>query len=99
MTSDLKYYLSQLSNSADQPVIDLPLTRQMVYQTSETADKTIGARVRITAISRHPAQMYESISCLVLFLILLWYWSKYKINLPEGRIFGIFMILLWSLRF
>jgi prolipoprotein diacylglyceryltransferase len=32
-------------------------------------------------------------------VFLFWYWSRYKINLPEGRIFGIFMIILWSLRF
>jgi prolipoprotein diacylglyceryltransferase len=26
-------------------------------------------------------------------------WNKDKVNLPEGRIFGVFMIVLWSLRF
>lgn len=99
INNDLKYFLIQLSGSADQPVVDQPITSQMVYQISETSDKTLGARVRINAISRHPAQLYESISCFLLFAGLLWYWSKYKINLPEGRIFGIFMIVLWGLRF
>ncbi len=57
------------------------------------------AKISFVGISRHPAQLYESISCLLLFALLLWYWSKHKLNLPEGRIFGVFLIALWTLRF
>ena len=67
-----------------------------------TAEETPGvfvAKIHTLGIVRHPAQLYEAISCLLLFSFLLWYWSKYKNNLPEGRIFGFFMIILWSLRF
>ncbi|MCA4900436.1 MAG: prolipoprotein diacylglyceryl transferase, partial [Cytophagales bacterium] len=35
----------------------------------------------------------------LLFLFFWWYWSKQKNNLPEGRIFGWFMVILWGLRF
>jgi prolipoprotein diacylglyceryl transferase len=51
------------------------------------------------AISRYPAQLYESLSCVLLFIALFLIWHKHKENLPPGRIFGIFMIILWSLRF
>jgi phosphatidylglycerol---prolipoprotein diacylglyceryl transferase len=57
------------------------------------------ARININGIRRHPAQLYESFSCVLLFLFLFSIWNKYKINLPEGRIFGLFMVILWSLRF
>ena len=57
------------------------------------------ARIQTFGIARHPAQLYEAISCVALFLFLLFIWWKHKINLPEGRIFGYFMIILWSLRF
>lgn len=57
------------------------------------------ARVHLIGIARHPAQLYESISCLILFVFLFWYWNKYKNALPEGRLFGIFMTILWGLRF
>lgn len=57
------------------------------------------AQLDIMGISRHPAQLYESISCVFLFLLLYYIWNKHKQNLPEGRIFGLFMIILWSLRF
>lgn len=57
------------------------------------------ARIEINGIRRHPAQLYESISCLLLFIFLFALWNKYKINLPEGRIFGWFLVILWTLRF
>ncbi|MBL7844843.1 MAG: prolipoprotein diacylglyceryl transferase [Cyclobacteriaceae bacterium] len=57
------------------------------------------AVVHTNAIARHPAQLYESISCLLLFILLYWMWNRQKENLPAGRIFGTFMIILWTLRF
>ena len=49
-------------------------------------------------VARHPTQLYESFSYLVLFFIL-WrlYWKTDK-KLKEGYLFGIFMIGLWALR-
>lgn len=48
---------------------------------------------------RHPAQLYESF-CYVLVFLTLWfiYWKtdkKYK----EGYLFGLFLVLLWTVRF
>ena len=57
------------------------------------------ARIDINGTRRHPAQLYESFSSALLFVLLFAIWNKYKINLPEGRIFGLFMIILWGLRF
>jgi len=48
---------------------------------------------------RHPAQLYESAGYVVVFL-LLWYlyWKTEKRNLL-GYLFGLFLVLLWSIRF
>jgi prolipoprotein diacylglyceryl transferase len=48
--------------------------------------------------ARHPAQLYEAISCVFLFLFLFWLWGKTKEKTPEGRLFGIFVVVLFSLR-
>ncbi len=50
-------------------------------------------------VPRHPTQLYEAFSYLILFVIL-WrvYWKTDK-KLKEGYLFGLFMIGLWSLRF
>lgn len=50
-------------------------------------------------IPRHPTQLYEAFSYLILFFIL---WRLYwKTNKKEqlGYLFGLFMVGLWSLRF
>jgi phosphatidylglycerol:prolipoprotein diacylglycerol transferase len=69
------------------------------YLTAEEKPGVMVAKIHTLGIARHPAQLYESISCIVLFAFLFWYWTRYKENLPEGRIFGLFMIILWGLRF
>jgi phosphatidylglycerol---prolipoprotein diacylglyceryl transferase len=50
-------------------------------------------------VPRHPAQLYESISCLVLFCILYFLYLKWKGNTPEGSLTGIFFIWIFGLRF
>lgn len=50
-------------------------------------------------IPRHPAQLYESISSLLLFFLLAFLYSRYKANTPHGMLFGIFMIWIFTLRF
>ncbi|MDQ6478476.1 prolipoprotein diacylglyceryl transferase [Dyadobacter sp. LHD-138] len=50
-------------------------------------------------IPRHPAQLYESISCFVLFFILLGLWNKFKEKTPRGLLVGIFFVWVFTLRF
>ena len=48
---------------------------------------------------RYPAQLYEAIAYfLMLFLMLFLYW-KTNLKKYEGMLFGIFFIILWSIRF
>ena len=62
-------------------------------------DGDVAARISTFGIARHPAQLYESISCVFLFLFLFWLWSQQKQNLPAGRLLGIFLIWCFGLRF
>ncbi|CAM1367196.1 Prolipoprotein diacylglyceryl transferase [Tenacibaculum sediminilitoris] len=50
-------------------------------------------------VPRHPTQLYEAFSYLALF-VALWYfyWKTDKKN-QTGFLFGLFMVVLWSLRF
>lgn len=50
-------------------------------------------------IPRHPAQLYESLSCLVLFFFLMWFWNRRKEGTPRGSMLGIFLIWVFTLRF
>ncbi len=50
-------------------------------------------------IPRHPAQLYESLSYLVLFFILYWFWNRYKSQMPRGSSLGFWLICTFGLRF
>jgi len=50
-------------------------------------------------VPRHPSQLYEALSCLFLFFILLYLWKLKKGNTQEGFLTGIFMIFVFTLRF
>lgn len=62
-------------------------------------DGIIAARISTLGIARHPAQLYESIACVILFVLLYWLWTRYRENLPPGRLLGIFLIWCFGLRF
>lgn len=74
-------------------------SRPLEYQITTEKDGTVAAKIDTFGIARHPAQLYESISCLLLFILLFMIWRKYRENLPTGRLFGIFLIVCFGLRF
>lgn len=55
--------------------------------------------LRALGIPRHPAQLYESLACLLVFILLFAIYMKHKASLPEGRLFSLFVILVFGLRF
>ena len=48
---------------------------------------------------RHPAQLYEGIAYIFVFLILYWLYWKTDKGGKAGFLFGLFLILLWTIRF
>ena len=94
MVGDVKTYLYDKS--------------QLVYESGEEPlhyaifnepNGDFEVRVRTIGIARHPVQLYESFSSLLLFAFLFWYWYTDKSTLSSGRLFGVSMIVFWSIRF
>jgi len=54
---------------------------------------------RIDNVPRHPAQLYEAIAYLAIFLLLFFSYKKVKGNIRNGLFFGIFLVLLFGVRF
>lgn len=54
---------------------------------------------RIDQIPRHPAMLYESISYLFIFFYLMFVYTRKGAATPEGKIFGLFLILVFVARF
>ncbi|MBA6252215.1 prolipoprotein diacylglyceryl transferase [Colwellia sp. MB3u-55] len=54
---------------------------------------------RIDNIPRHPAQLYEAIAYLLIFIILFFIYKKSKDKTPKGSLLGLFLILTFTARF
>lgn len=50
-------------------------------------------------VPRHPTMLYEVLLCILVFAVLWTIYKKYKAHPPEGSLFGMFLILLFSGRF
>jgi len=48
---------------------------------------------------RHPAQLYEALAYLFSFFILFFYYKKNRGKLKQGYIFGLFLVLIFGVRF
>lgn len=57
------------------------------------------AEVHTYGIPRHPAQLYESATTFLTFLLLLFIWYRRREKTPEGLLLGLFLIINFGLRF
>jgi prolipoprotein diacylglyceryl transferase len=48
---------------------------------------------------RHPAQLYEAFSYIFVFILLFYFYWKTKKSEQQGFLFGLFLVLLWTVRF
>lgn len=55
--------------------------------------------IRVSEIPRHPTQIYEALSYLIIFLILLRIYYKYDGNPRPGLLLGLFLVLVFTARF
>ena len=62
-------------------------------------DGTGSIVVQLYGLPRYPTQIFEAMFGLILFLILYFVYNQYKAATPEGRIFALFLVLLFSFRF
>lgn len=54
---------------------------------------------RVDDVPRHPVQLYESICYLIIFFILYFTYWRTDMRKKPGFIFGLFLVLVWSVRF
>ncbi|WP_457744070.1 prolipoprotein diacylglyceryl transferase [Sulfurimonas sp.] len=54
---------------------------------------------RVDSLPRHPAQLYEGFSYLIIFFILTYIYKKQYKTLKPGFLFGLFLVLIFTVRF
>jgi phosphatidylglycerol:prolipoprotein diacylglycerol transferase len=72
--------------------------QQIVYDVSEKRGQFY-VSIYGTGVVRHPAQLYEAAYCIIIMLVLFYFWKKHRDDKPEGFNFALFNIMLWSMRF
>jgi prolipoprotein diacylglyceryltransferase len=96
LETDIKYVLTQFRSSqeylAEDP--DTPLDYTLTDQGNQYV-----ATIKTFGITKHPTQIYESLSYFVIFLVLLIGWIKYKEQLPDGLYLGVFLVSVFGMRF
>ncbi len=73
-------------------------TASPIYELSQNR-KNIIINTQVYAIPRHPSQLYESVFAFFVFVLLFGIYFKYRRKTPEGLLFGLFMILIFTSRF
>ncbi len=76
-----------------------PFANPIRFEIKKTKNNRYQAYIDTLGIPRHPAQLYESFSTFLLFIVLFALWAKTKEKTPEGKLFGIFLVVVFTLRF
>ncbi len=82
----------RLGNLMNHEIVGLPTTVPWGFIFKYNNEFPVG-------VPRHPAQLYEALSCLTLFFILLAMWNRMRAKTPRGLLLGIFLIWIFGLRF
>jgi len=96
LSQDIKYALTQFNSSKE--YLAEPVNTPIQLEIKEQAS---GYLVTVKTLGRvkHPTQIYEAGTYLLIFLLLLSLWINYKSKLPDGLLFGLFFILVFGSRF
>ena len=72
---------------------------KMEYEIDLSNKLTPAATIYLEAVPRHPTQLYEAGTSLLIFIILFLIWYKKQEKLPRGLLFALFLIILFGFRF
>ena len=79
--------------------IDHSSFNQLQYTLTGSDHGGYTASIFTYGIIRHPAQLYESFSSLLIFFWLFFFWHKKGKKIINGELFGMFALVLFGLRF
>jgi prolipoprotein diacylglyceryl transferase len=86
----------RLGNLVNHEIIGIPTDLPWGFRFMNEEQKYL---VNNEHVYRHPAQLYEAICYLFTFIVLMRMYWKTKAKEVPGRIFGAFMVLIWTARF
>ncbi len=97
LQNNFKYILTDYEYVSMQ--VDEPRNTPLHYELNSNNDGSFSATIYTWGMPRHPAQLYEAFTSLMLCFLLYWIWALQKRDLPYGRLLGLFLVILFGLRF
>lgn len=99
LEDSIKKYLVALSYGHEPMIREAYGTPLKYVLCKDPISGSYQAVIDTLGVPRHPAQLYESFSCLCIFILLWIYYERKGRALVPGRIFGLFLTILFGLRF
>jgi len=96
LTQDIKYALTQFNSSKE--FLAEPLNTPLQLEIKEQASNYL-VTVKTLGRVKYPTQVFEAVTYFLIFLLLLSLWMKYKSQLSDGLLSGLFFILVFGSRF
>jgi len=89
----LSGFLIRMGNLMNSEIFGIPTTLPWGFRFLRATD------FPDTIVPRHPTQLYEGLSYLLIFLLLWWLYYKKEGKPSKGLLFGLFMMLVFGVRF
>jgi len=96
LSQNIKYALTEFPSS--QEFLAESPTSPLQFEVKEEANRYV-VKVKTFGRAKHPTQIYEAGTYFLIFILLLSLWIKYKSQLPDGLLLGLFLILVFGSRF
>lgn len=84
----------RLGNLLNSEIYGIPTSLPWGFEFVRETDPAL-----LPIVPRHPTQLYEAMFCLFLFGLTFFLWKRYRNQMPEGVITGVFIVLLFASRF
>lgn len=90
----------RLGNLMNSEIVGKPTTMPWGFKFMQDHDDLVNLNAHGIPIPvRHPAQLYEAIYCVFLFVLFYWLWKRKRQDFGPGFMFGAFCVLLFIERF
>lgn len=89
----LSGFFIRMGNLANSEIFGIPTTLPWGFLFEKASNPAEGL------VPRHPTQIYEGLSYLLIFFYLFWYYFRKEGKPALGYLFGMFMILVFGMRF
>lgn len=96
LAQDVKYALTQFNSSKE--FLAEPVNSPLQLEINEQASNYV-VTVKTLGRVKYPTQLYEAGTYFLIFLLLLSLWRRYQAQLPDGLLLGLFLILVFGMRF